>query len=237
MIEAKLRIPRVTRRDERLLISLAIQAIHSDFQNPERLGCPERNILEAIARRRLSVPEVEDVIDHIATCAPCFDEYTSCRRRHRRRFVGRVALAGIACLGLTLAVWWRVSPAQFPVRGPLAVRSTNPTLTATLDFRNRTVERSGRSNPPEGVEIPHLRRGLLALTVKLPIGTEDGVYSVQVRDGKDRTLVDTVGTAKWDGSAEVLTTTVNLGSLRAGEYVLVIANNGSSWRKYPVRLE
>lgn len=237
MTEEKLRVPRVTRRDERLLIRLAIEAIHSDFLNPDRLGCPGRDTLEAIAKGRLSIPEVEDVIDHIATCAPCFDEYTCCRRRHRRRFVGRVALAGIACLGLTLAVWWRVSPAQFPVRGPLAVRSANPTLTATLDFRNRTVERSGHSNPPEGVEIPHLRRGLLALTVKLPIGTEDGVYSVQVRDGEDHTVVDAVGTAKWDGSAEVLTTMVNLRGLHAGEYLLAIGNSGSSWRRYPVRLE
>ena len=75
------------------------------------------------------------------------------------------------------------------------------------------------------------------MTIKLPIGTEDGVYSVQVRDGQDQTVVDAVGTAKWDGSAEVLTTTVNLRGLRAGEYLLAIGNNGSSWRKYPVRLE
>jgi len=237
MTEEKLRIPRVRRRDERLLIRLAVQAIHSDFLNPDRLGCLGRDTLEAIVKRGLSIPEVDDAIDHIATCAPCFDEYTNCRRRQRHRFAGRVAVACIAGLGLTLAVWWRVSPARFPVRGPLAVRSANPTFTATLDFRNRTVERSGHSNLPEGVEMPHLRRALLAITVKLPIGTEDGGYSVQIRDGQDRTVVDAAGTAKWDGSTEVLITTLNLGRLRAGDYVLAIAKNGSSWRKYPVRLE
>ena len=237
MMEEKQPVPRVARRDESRLLRLAIQVVQSDFPNPDRLGCPGKDVLEAIARRRLSHPEIEDVVDHIATCAVCFEEYARSRRGHRLRVVGRVALAFAASLVLAIVVWWRVGPALLSVRKPPAVRSVDPTFTATLDFRRQTAERSERSHLPEGVEIPHLRRALVAMMIKLPIGTEDGVYSVQVRDGKDRTLVDTVGTAKWDGSAEVLTTTVNLGSLRAGEYVLVIANNGSSWRKYPVRLE
>ena len=160
MTEEKLRVPRVTRRDERLLIRLAIEAIHSDFLNPDRLGCPGRDTLEAIAKGRLSIPEVEDVIDHIATCAPCFDEYTGCRQLHRRRIVSRAALICVTVLVVALAVWWRVSPTQLSVRTPPAVRSADPTLTAILDFRKQTAERSGRSHLPEGVEIPHLRRAL-----------------------------------------------------------------------------
>jgi hypothetical protein len=236
-MEDKQRVPRVAHRDESRLLRLAIQVVQSDFSNPDRLGCPGKDVLAAIARRRLSHPEVEDVVDHIATCAACFEDYARSRRRHRLRVVGRVALAFAASLVLAIVVWWRVGPAPLSVRKPPAVRSVDPTLTATLDFRKQTAERSGRSHLPEGVEIPHLRRALVAMTIKLPIGTEDGVYSVQVRDGQDQTVVDAVGTAKWDGSAEVLTTTVNLRGLRAGEYFLAIGNSGSSWRKYPVRLE
>jgi hypothetical protein len=236
MMQEKQRVPRVKRRDESRLLRAAIQVVHSDFPNPDRLGCPGRDALKAIERHRLSFPEAEDIVDHIATCAACFDEYTSNRRRHRLRVV-RAVLACSVSLVLAIAVWWRVNPALFLVRRPPAVRSANPTLTVTLDLRNRTVERSGQSHLPEGVEIPHLRRALLALTITLPIGVEDGVYSVQVRDRLDQAVVDAVGVAKWDGSAEILTTTVNLSGLRGGDYLLAIGSKSSSWRKYPVRLE
>jgi hypothetical protein len=236
MMQEKQRVPRVKHRDECRLLSVAIQVIHSDFLNPDRHGCPGRDALKAIERRRLSFPEAEDVVDHIATCAACFDEYTNNRRRHRLRVVSAVTACAVS-LVLAITVWWRVNPALFSVRKPPAVRSANPTLTATLDFRAQTVERSGQSHLPEGAEIPHLRRALLALTIKLPIGMEDGVYTVQVRNQLDQTVVDTIGVAKWDGSAEVLTTSVNLRGFRAGEYRLAIGSNGSSWRKYPVRLE
>jgi hypothetical protein len=236
MMQEKQRVPRVKHRDESRLLRAAIQVVHSDFPNPDRLGCPGRDALKAIERHRLSFPEAEDIVDHIATCAACFDEYTSNRRRHRLRVV-RAVLACSVSLVLAIAVWWRVNPALFSVRKPPAVRSANPTLTVTLDLRNRTVERSGQSHLPEGVEIPHLRRGLLALTITLPMGVEDGVYSVQVRDRLDQAVADAVGVAKWDGSAEILTTTVNLSGLRGGDYLLAIGSKSSSWRKYPVRLE
>jgi hypothetical protein len=236
MMQEKQRVPRVKHRDESRLLRVAIQVIHSDFPNPDRLGCPGRDALRAIERRRLSFPEAEDVVDHIATCAACFDEYTSNRRRHRLHVV-RAVLACSISLVLAIAVWWRVNPTLFSVRRTPAVSSANPTLAVTLDLRKRTVERSGQSHLPEGVAISHLRRALLALTIKLPIGVEDGVYSVQVRDRMDQTIVEAVGTAKWDGSAEVLTTTIDLRGLRGDDYLLAIGGNGSSWRKYPVRLE
>jgi len=237
MMEQRQQAPHLACRDERRLLRLAIQAAKSDFPNPERLGCPGRGVLEAMARRRQSFPDAEDVIDHVATCAPCFDEYASSRRRHRFRVVSRVALVCAASLVLTIAVWRRVDPELVSVRKTPAATFAEPTLTAMLDFRKWTAERSGRSHVPAGVEIPHLRRALTAMAIKLPIGTEDGAYSVQVRDRLDQTVVEAAGNAKWDGSAEVLTATVNLRGLRAGEYVLAIGNNSSSWRRYPVRLE
>jgi len=237
MTEETQKVPRFTRRDESRLLKAAIRALHSSFPNHERLGCPGRDALEAIARRRLSFPEVEDVIDHIATCPPCFDGYTRCRQRHRRRVVSRVAFAGGVSLVLAITVWWRVSPVLFSVRSSPGERPSSAAMTVTLDLRNRTVERSGQSHLAQQVEVPHLRRELLAMTIKLPIGMEDGVYSVQIRDGQDRTIVNAVGTAKWNGSAEVLTTTIDLRGPRPGEYLLAVGKNGSSWRKYPVRLE
>ena len=79
------RIRKVTRGQERRLLEIASEAVKSDFPNPERLGCPGSAALEAIARHDVSFSEAEDVVDHIATCAPCFAEYTGYRRRSRLR--------------------------------------------------------------------------------------------------------------------------------------------------------
>lgn len=221
------------RRDERRLLRIAAQSVEADFPNPERLGCPGSDSLKAIARRRISLSQADDVVDHIATCAPCFDEYANHRRRHRLRVVGIPALAFAAILMVVFVVW-RFAPAHqlLPEVAKVSV------LKATLDFRNRTVERSDRPQSPNTTEVPHLRRAVLDITIKLPIGTEDGPYSVQFRTRIDQPVVNTTGTVTWDGSAETLTGRVDLRSLAPGEYTLGIRRNGSSsWRIYSVILD
>jgi hypothetical protein len=224
------------RRDERRLLRIAAQSVKADFPNPERLGCPGSDSLKAIARRRISLTQADDVVDHIATCAPCFDEYADHRRRHRVRVIGVPALAFAAILVAIFVVWRFVPAHQLPPQ--VARESPGPVLKATLDFRNRTVERSDRTQSPNPAETPHLRRALVDVTVKLPIGTEDGRYSLQLRTGLDQPVVNTTGTVTWDGSAETLTSRVDLRSLAPGEYTLGIRRNGgSSWRIYSVILD
>ena len=81
-----------TRREERKILELASEYVRSGFPNPERLGCPGSEALKSIAGRHLKFPEAEDIVDHIATCSPCFLEYHAIRRRSRRRLVGGTAL-------------------------------------------------------------------------------------------------------------------------------------------------
>jgi hypothetical protein len=236
-MEEKQTTRHLARRDERRLLKIATQAVKSDFPNPERLGCPGSGALSAVARRRLSFPDAEDVVDHIATCAPCFSEYTDHRRRYRLRVVGRVALACAACL-MAVAIIWRFGPLHLsPRKQPVAHESLIPALKATLDFRNRTVERSDRVQSPNAAETPHLTRALLDIAIKLPIGMEDGVYAVQLRTRLDQPVVNATGTATWDGSVETLSTTVDLRHLAPGEYILAIRKGSSSWRLYPVVLD
>ena len=228
--------PKVTRRDERRLLKVAIEAVNSDFPNPERFGCPGSVALKAIARHDVSFSGAEDVVDHIATCAPCFAEYNGYRRRRRLRFVSKVFLACAAGLA-AIAIAWRLVPAhRSPRKENVAQDSANLVLKATLDFQKTTVER-GPPQPPKPAEIPHLKRALLNLTIKLPMGLEDGTYSVQFRTGPDRSVVNATGMATWDGSAETLTTTVDLRNLKSGPYKLAIRHEGSSWHQYRVVLE
>ena len=233
-MEEKLPYRNLSRREEKRLIESAANSVKLDFPNPERLDCPGPDVLMAIAQRRLSSLETEDIIDHIATCSPCFLEYTEGRRRHHLHVITGVALACAAAI-VAVVVVWRFGPVHlFPRKEPLARELPSPVLKATLDFRYTTVERSKGAPPSNNQEIPHLRSTLVDLIIKLPIGTEDGVYSLQLRNRLDQPIVDTTGTATWDGSAETLITTVDLRKLEPGEYILALRHGSSSWRAYPV---
>jgi hypothetical protein len=224
----------LTRQSERLLIRAATEAIKTDFPNPERLGCPESTSLIAIARRNLSGPDTEDTIDHIATCAPCLDEYNRHRRRHLLLRRGRFALicfAGVVAIGSA----WHFG--RMPQKQPVARQAPDPVLTATLDFSNRTVERSDEVQRRPEPETPHLKRAVLKLTVRLPIGTEDGAYSVEFWTGNDQPVAKATGNAVWDGSAETLISTIDRRKIAPGEYTLAIRNARWLWSTYKVLLD
>ena len=50
--------------------------------NPERLGCPDRSILEALARREL--PISDPGYRHLVECSPCYREFHQLRKRSVR---------------------------------------------------------------------------------------------------------------------------------------------------------
>jgi len=223
------------RRTEKRLVKMASEALRGDCPNPERIGCPSPTAIEAVVRRRLASPDFDNVVDHIATCAPCFEEYNRLRQRYRLRNASAVVL-GCAAL-LVLAFLWKYGPAKQPhPREPVAKDASAPALAATLDYRNWTVERSeqSRSRP---VETPHLTRARLNLTIKLPIGTEDAAYTVQFRSSNNETVVEAVGSATWDGTAEALKISPDLRNVPAGTYTLAIRSANSSLRLYSVVLE
>jgi hypothetical protein len=106
-----------------------------------------------------------------------------------------------------------------------------------LDFRNRTAERSDRKQSPNEPFAPHLTRAQLDLSIELPVGVEDGPYSVQFRNQVGQSVVNTTGTAAWDGAAETLAATVDLRNLPPGDYVLAVRSGTSAWREYAVVLD
>jgi hypothetical protein len=224
-----------TRRTEKRLVKMAGEALRRDCVNLERIGCPSSSAVEAVVRRRLALTGFDNVVDHIATCAPCFEEYNRQRRRYRLRNAGAVVLG---CAGLlVVGLFWRYGPAkQLHSKEPSAKEALAPLLAATLDYRGWTAERSEQPRP-RPAEAPHLNRALLDLTIRLPIGTEDGVYTVQFRSNNNEPVAEAVGSASWDGTAEALKIRTDLRNLPAGTYTVAIRSAGSSFRLYPVVLE
>ena len=130
------------RRTEKRLVKMASAVLRADCPNPERIGCPSSSAVEAVVARRLASPDFDNVVDHIATCAPCFEEYNRQRQRYRLRNAGAVVL-GCAAL-LVLAFFWKYGPAKQPHPRELVAKDASaPALAATLDYRNWTADALG----------------------------------------------------------------------------------------------
>jgi hypothetical protein len=223
------------RRTEKRLVKMAGDAVRGDYPNPERIGCPSSDAVEAVVGRRLSFPDFDNVVDHIANCAPCFEEYGRRRLRRRLRNVGAVVV-GCAAL-LVLGLFWKYGSVKQPLPKEAVVKQAPAAvLTATLDYRNWTAERSGQSQP-RPAETPHLARAQFDLTINLPIGTEDAVYTVQFRSDNNKPVAEAAGPATWNGTAEVLKIRADLRNVPAGAYNVAIRSASSSLRLYPVILE
>ena len=182
----------------------------------------------------MSLPGIDNLLDHIATCSPCFTAYTIyraeyCSRRNRKRYV-----AVVAVLTVVIAAGYIGRRVLSPThRLPEQISELAP-LTAVLDFHNRTSERSVQAPSPVPQETPHLRRALLNVQMLLPLGTEDGQYSVQLRNNAGGIATQSTGTAKWNGTSETLSARIDLRRVEPGQYTLALRNGTSSWRQYSV---
>jgi hypothetical protein len=71
-------------------LDLLARGLSREFPNPQRVGCPDSTILRGIAFRKLRLADVEQWMDHLGTCTPCYRDFTafrkeaaSQRRRHK----------------------------------------------------------------------------------------------------------------------------------------------------------
>jgi hypothetical protein len=223
------------RQTERRLVKLATDAALRDSANPERVGCPGPEAIEAVVCRRHSFPDFDNVVDHISTCTPCFSEYS---RQQSRRRLRRKGVIVFACATTVLVGLYVTHPVSKKPRSEItASRETPPIPTlATLDYTAWTAVRS--ENPQaRPVSPPKLPRVRLELTIRLPIGTEDGPYTVEFRSGRDEAVVQATGHANWDGTAEVLKVSADLTRATPGLCTLTIRSGDSSQRSYPVVME
>ena len=231
----------LSRRQEKNLLKAADVVARTEFANPEREGCPGSETLSLLARRRPSLAESADLIDHIGTCSPCFNEYSRCRAAYKRSIRITYALASAAAvtlLAVTISRSWQ-SPGGHPAAPPTTVaRSTEEDLTPlVLDLRMMGVSRSDNPGRPGDGQPPRLPRGRLSLSILLPIGSEDGIYDVALLGSSRQPLLTATGSAKLQDFVEVLPITFNLADLAPGPYELRIRRAQTPWNVYPILLE
>ena len=233
----------LSRRQEKNLLKVAKAVAHSEFANPQREGCPDSETLNLLARRRPSLAESADLIDHIGTCSPCFNEYSRCRAAYKRAVRVTYALASAAAVVLLAVAVFRSwqSPRAHPTVPPTTVaRSPIPEQHITpvvLDLRMKGVSRSDTPNGQLGGDPPRLPRTRLSLSIQLPTGSEDGVYDVALIGPAGKSMLETRGEAKLQNFVEVLPVYVSLDDLAPGLYELRLRRAQTQWSSYSVLLE
>ena len=227
---------RFSRRQERNLLRAAADAARSEFDSPERIDCPAPHTVELLARRSSSLTETPDLIDHIATCSPCFVEYSRYRAAYKRRIRIYSSLASAAAL----VVIWLALIRLFPVgqtsisRNEIA-RGGEP-LARILDLRMSSVPR-GDTPAPQAAEAPRLPRARLDLSIYLPVGSEEGIYEIALVGASGQSVLTSSGEAKLQNFVDVLTAKLDLSGLARGPYELRLRRVQGQWNSYPIALE
>jgi len=222
------------KRDEERLIEAGRQYYSTAFPNPERVGCPERNVLEALAQGKLDKAAGKRWDSHMMQCSPCFNDYVALRKKLDRSAKARTVGAIAAVIVIAIASWLVVRSVRNRGReGEVAGSNANVKYEANLvDLRNKAALRGAESTAGQAAAV--LPRQPLALSIYLPTGSEPGDYEVQVTQGPGQALLKADGKASLRDHIAVLDVKLNVQQLPPGPYLLWIRQAGASWSYYPV---
>jgi hypothetical protein len=202
------------------------QAILKAYPNPDRIGCPAPEVLEAMAHRTIAMSPTEQ--DHIFHCSPCFAIYMGSRNHIRRSRMIRVSsIGGLAALVLVVLGYWTYTGFY---------RSPPPRqFTTAFNLAERPLF---RGVPPAAVDPSPfvLPRGIVRLTLTLPLGSEPGTYQLQIcRNGRTDPLVVASGSAVLHpNGSTMLTVELNSTKLRTGSYALGVRKDDAEWSYSPL---
>jgi hypothetical protein len=239
-------LQRLDEGDYSELFARARVYLSSAFPNPDRLGCPPDTALAALARNPTIAPLA--IGDHISCCSPCFCAYMSfladakaetARRRKARRVVWIRSSAAAFAVTITLvfAIHVFITKARTkPLAAPPAAESTpgtpNPIQNQTtiyfpvvIDLGNASPTRGpGQDNRnPVPPVIP--ARSRLALSLRLPLGSEERLYSIALRSRQDIVWSESALARRENGDT-LLRVPADFSHLPAGRYTLQVSSAG-----------
>jgi len=219
----------LSRRQDRALHRAFESAVLAQFPNPERKDCPGTGTLRAIANKRISMRD--PALAHVGQCSPCLLELIGMRHAaHRHTVAWRIIPAAAVALVFLMAVGYyglriRTSPTDPQL----------PRVARVLDLTAASVPRTGTHN--SAIPPLELRRGLLTLTIKLPTGSEAGVYEVAVETPNHSTVAKARGQARIERGITSLIVDIDTNSVPTGDYALVWRLLDFDSRSYPLRIQ
>lgn len=236
------------------LFDFARAYLSEAFPNPERAGCPQDHVLRSFARSpRQGDPSIAD---HLTCCSPCFNAYTTHLEQARAeakqsREITRAAwirwslVSASFAIVLLIVVYALLRKPQkepstthnfpAPISQPSSSAQTPvaASVRVLLDLTRAAPERGHqpRSQPPMR-SIPAESR--IHLTLRLPLGSEAGMYSVSLTS-KRRREWSNAARARIEDGEPVLNLGGDFSHIPDGTYELVVASKGQRLR-LPVRI-
>jgi len=243
------------REEDGRFLRLLDRELAEGFPNPNRIGCPDSELLQRLARHQVPIPEIDPWIDHLGSCSECFADFNRLRlasRVRQQRFIlyGAAASVLLASAGL---LWWQLSRGR-ETSAPIAgVAAKNPLVVAGKGSGREDVASTGADRKPFEVMLNLTRsttRGekntndsqmirvparLLKCRMTLPLGSSNGLYYVRVqRTAQSEALKTGQGNASINGGNVRLDVELDLSNMAAGRYLLSYRHAGESW--HPVAI-
>jgi hypothetical protein len=199
------------------------KGLRDEFPNPERVGCPRREFLSAIAARKMPLSQSEPYLDHLTSCSPCYRDFLAFQAEHRgRRTRMLFAVAASVLIVAALATW-------------AIVRPHGPQITsAVVDLKGRSMTRGTERPPSEPpLEIP---RNIAHLDIYLPLGSSEGSYEVRLASISGKTVFAGLGEAKLEQGTTALRIDLGRPLTTPGNYFLQLRRPSSEWASFPLRI-
>ncbi len=238
----------VSDKQVREIVALGKKHVETAFPNPKRIDCPDSATLRAMAYRDKRLSPEELPVSHVATCSPCFRDYSRHRRNARlfRAFqvtVGSLAVAGILLMAAFLVRKYAGQSELPSVSQQPSIKQSPPTQTPPapvlpiamkVDLAPLSPTRSDTSRIPAKVTLP---AKLLRTTFLMPIGYEPGEYSVRLLKPNEEALLDTRASARMKDGITSFEVELHLELLSRSRLTLMIRPPGLGWRTFPIFVE
>ena len=210
--------------------------ILNNYPNPERTGCPGRQVLERLAYESFSTKlEGGSDWEHVTHCSECYREYLDSRAssalaKQRRANTIRWSIAGTVLLAaILLFVFVRFETPTSRERPQNAELAYQP-RTIDIQSMSRSTAASGANSAID------LNRGLIALTVQLPIGSKTGNYEFRLRSGSGSVMLMRSAAAELHTGRTSFVLKLDLRKASPGQYRMEIRQSPFDWNYYPVEI-
>ena len=254
---------KLSRREDRALLKALRAVVLTQFPNPDRKECPGTPTLHAIATKRISMfDSAHEHVGSCSPCFKELTEIRRALQK-RKILLWAMGTTGTAVVVLAVWLTYfgfhqpvtpvqpqtvqgdrpgtTSPPAQSPGAGetptprPATPPSETKYETAMLDLRNASAVRTVEpANPDPNTKPKEIARGLLALTIQLPIGSDSGSYEVQIRDLNQQPIQTTKGQATIENGITKLTINLDARAILPGEYQFAWRLGDFSWRQHPI---
>jgi hypothetical protein len=229
------------------LLAFARSYLSEAFPNPERTGCPPDDALRLLAIRPLQSDE--SVGEHLTCCSPCFNTYMAYLAQARaepiqyqrttritwdRHSAAVLCVAAILVIAAYLFITKRRTapivaprtPVPMPASGtPDHTQATAMYPPVLIDLSNVSRTR-GSKHGPGGSVVQIIPSGSpLDLSLRLPLGSEERLFSITLRSGRHIVWSESTQAHRENGDT-LLRVHADFSDIPTGRYNLQVASTG-----------